>query len=213
MPHENVCNNDSKPRAVTIEPGALGSAQRDGGSDLRPVPDCQSSLEIGNLGWRAVRPSFDVCGALSCPNACDRAACRASRIARERPCRIAHPMRNPSRPLLPSVTCERAALASHPFDCRSARSLGTLRHPSSYGSPSLAVGHFCHLPAINRSHEPRACVRLTRASPRSGRAGSPLGFGERSGKPVPSRIPFRDSATVGSTRLEDLSSPQIPAAG
>jgi len=56
------------------------------------------------------------------------------------------------------------SLASHPLDCRSARSLGTLRHPSSYGSPSLAVGHFCHLPQSIEATN-RALVSASRGLP------------------------------------------------
>lgn len=44
--------------------------------------------------------------------------------------------------------------------------------------------------AINRSHEPRACVRLTRASPRSGRAGSPHGLVSEAGSRFRREYPF-----------------------
>jgi len=89
--------------------------QRDGGSDLRPLPrlpvfDRRWTI----LDWRAARSRPHVCGVRSRSSEDDRPACRASPIASGLPCRAAHPMRGSRSTPLPSVTCRKDALAS-PF--------------------------------------------------------------------------------------------------
>jgi hypothetical protein len=146
---------------------------RPGGTEDRisaPFPDCLSSIgdrqsrlascSIVNRRLRRLGP-FELGRPVF--------ACRATRVVRSRPCRIAHPMRNSSRPPLPSVTCEAWPLRA---------SFRLSKRPIPRDSPTPVEQR---IPVIRRrsllspllQSQPRTSSRvdLTRAAPRSGRAG------------------------------------------